>query len=101
MKLFKIIRLWYWRKKYYENRELELFIARDIKRYIRIIGTEKINDGILIVQIKTVNVLYEAKNLVKSSEYGLPAEIKINDLWKWSGEKWGGLADGNSIADKS
>ena len=101
MDIFKLIKIWHWKNKYFPNSEYEKFISRDVKRTVRIISIDDIENGILLVQMKTNNILYNSKGLTTPSEYGTPVNIEISKLWEWSGGPWGGLPDGTSLGDDS
>jgi hypothetical protein len=32
-------------------------------------------------------------------EFESPRELRIDEIWQWTGRRWGGLPDGTSIAD--
>ena len=93
------IKLWFRRKKYIEGKTISEFIARDIKREVLVLSTEKIEEGIISCQIKTTNVLYQSKGLVEEEEFSEPQDILIDELWSWSGNSWGGLADKTSLVN--
>ena len=57
------------------------FVARDIKREIRILSIDEINIGFVIIQRRTFNVLYMSKGLIEKQSFGLPKRIKVNQLW--------------------
>jgi hypothetical protein len=92
----------WWRQQIYKGGTvLSQFIARDIRRDVKIISTEKINEGLITCQIRTNNILYCAKGLVSEQDYGDPIIIEISKMWIWSGQTWGGLPNGESIVDNS
>jgi len=79
---------------------LSKFIARDVRRQIRIINIDELDSGFVVAQFKTDKVLYVSKNLIDKTEFGSAERISIDRLWEWSGKSWGGLSDGTSIADR-
>ena len=93
------MKLMFWKMKYRQNAVISHFIARDVRRDVKIINVEKIDDGIVTAQIRTNNILYTSKGLMGESDYGDPQEYSIDHLWKWSGASWGGLPDGTSLAN--
>ncbi|QDT51301.1 hypothetical protein Pan258_53900 [Symmachiella dynata] len=88
------------RKVFREGCVLSRFIARDIRREVMILSAHDIDDGFVTARIRTTNVMYLSRGVVSSHAFGPPQRIAIDQLWVWSGQPWGGLADGTSIADK-
>lgn len=99
-------------KNYFERRKLERirsvlqpgktvsrFIAKDVRREVLVISNEEIDAGFVTVKIRTNNILYLRGGLIKESDFGPPERVAIDDLWRWTGKSWGGLADGTSIVD--
>lgn len=78
---------------------LSQFIARDVRREILVINIDEIESGFIVAQARTNNLLYLSKNLTDKSEFGDPERMPIEDMWKWTGQSWGGLPDGTSIVD--
>ena len=99
--MFKKLKNWNRRRKYVVGCEYTRFIARDVVRDIRVESIDKLDDGLITVRIRKNNVLYTSKGLTEKSDYGEPEELDISNLWKWSGQSWGGLADGTSIVDEN
>lgn len=97
MNIKQKFQLWLLKNKYQPNAEIKRFIARDIMRSIKVVSADRITEGILTVQIKTNNLLYNYKKITRPSNYGPPVEMRIKDLWKWTGAEWGGLPDGRSL----
>jgi hypothetical protein len=87
---FNAIRLWHWRRTYRPGRTVTRFVAHDIRRDVEVIEVSKIRGGVITARICTWNVLYYAKNLQQKPEFEKVREIKINRLWEWSGNSWGG-----------
>ncbi len=100
MKIFKDLRNWLRRLRYQEGKTLSSFIACDIRREILVVSTVKLNEGIITGRVRTLNVLYLSKGLVPEAEFGPECELRINEMWRWTGKSWGGLADGTSITDR-
>src|SRR5688572_8878022 len=90
---------WFHRRKYREGRTLSRFIARDVRRDILIVSAARIDEGIIIGRVRTTNALYVSKDLMPQPEFEAARELNIKEMWNWTGEPWGGLADGTSIAD--
>ena len=91
----------YRRSRYSPGRTISKFIARDVKREIRIISNDDIKTGRLIVRVRTINLLYLSKGLVKQDEFSPPFTVEISRMWDWSGSSWGGLPDGSSLAERT
>ena len=96
---FKSICRWNRRKVYKPGRVLSGFVARDVRRDIKIVSIDKLDDGLILAQVRTNNVLYLSKRLMQQQDFSEPTMIDIATMWKWSGKPWGGLPDGTSIAD--
>jgi hypothetical protein len=82
-----------------EGRTLSRFVARDVRREILIVSAERLQEGILTVRVRTSNVLYVSKGLVPRPDFEPPRELRIEEMWNWTGKSWGGLPDGTSIVD--
>jgi len=76
------------------------FIARDVRREIKIISIDGIDDGLIVGQVRTNNILYLSKKLDAEQEFSDPTTLEISQMWKWTGQPWGGLPDGTSITDQ-
>jgi hypothetical protein len=97
--ILRSVRKWYRRKVYRPGRIVSKFIARDIRRDIWIISADRIDEGVIVGQVRTNNILYLSKGLVEEQGFSKPIKLDITNMWEWSGEPWGGLPDGTSIAD--
>jgi len=97
--LFLQARRWFRSRTFREGRTLSRFVARDVRREILIISASRIDEGIIIGRVRTTNVLYVANGLVPRPEFEPPRELRIDDMWGWTGKAWGGLPDGTSIVD--
>lgn len=93
------LRNWWRRRTLREGRVVSRFIARDVRRDILVVSAAKIDEGLITGRVRTTNVLYLSKGLVPRSEFGPPEELRLDELWHWSGKTWGGLPDGTSIVD--
>jgi hypothetical protein len=98
--MFKKIQRWYRHRKFREGATLSGFVARDVRRDILIISAAKINEGIITGRVRTTNVLYLQRGLVSKPDFGPETELRIDEMWKWTGKSWGGLPDGTSIVDR-
>ena len=75
------------------------FIARDVRRDVEVVSAAKIDEGIITGRVRTTNLLYVSRGLIEQPDFGPPQELRIDDIWHWSGQNWGGLPDGTSIVD--
>lgn len=99
MSIFRTIQRWSHRRTFREGRTLARFIAPDVRRDILIVSAARIEEGIITGRVRTINVLYLSKGLIPQPEFEPPRELRIKEMWRWTGKSWGGLPDGTSIAD--
>ena len=97
--MFNNIQRWFRRRRFREGRTLTRFIARDVRRDIQIVSAARIDDGFVTARVRTANVLYVVKGLIAKPEFEPAREMRIDEIWKWTGKSWGGLPDGTSIVD--
>lgn len=97
--MFEGIRNWHRRRKYKEGKTLSRFVARDVRRDVIIVSAKRIDEGIIIGKVRTMDVLYLSKGIVSEPDFDQEKELKISELWCWSGQSWGGLPDRTSIVD--
>ncbi|HEV7242687.1 MAG TPA: hypothetical protein VGQ36_25890 [Thermoanaerobaculia bacterium] len=95
------LRRWSHRRTFREGEVLSRFIARDIRRDVQIVSVANIDEGIIIARIRTTNVLYRINKLATQPEFGPASEVRIDKLWDWTGEDWGGLPDGTSLVART
>jgi hypothetical protein len=100
-KILKGIQNWLRRRKFREGKTLSRFIACDVRRDILIVSAARFDDEIIIGQVRTTNVLYLSRGLIPQPEFEPTRELRIQDMWNWTGHSWGGLADGTSIVDRA
>jgi hypothetical protein len=98
--MLKKIRLWFRTLRYREGATLSSFVACDVRRDVVIVSAARIRDGVITVRTRTINLLYVSNGLVPPPEFDEPTEIRIEELWNWSGASFGGLPDGTSITDR-
>jgi hypothetical protein len=96
-KMFKAIQTWFRRRRFREGRTLSRFIARDVRREILIVSVARIEEGIITGRVRTTNVLYLSHDLIPQPEFEPPRELRVKEMWDWTGQSWGGLSDGTSI----
>lgn len=99
--MFKKLQRWLNRLKFREGRILSRFVARDVRRDIRIISVARLDEGVIVGCVRTTNLLYASAGLVPQPEFEPPRELHIKELWKWTGKSWGGLADGATLLGES
>jgi hypothetical protein len=97
---FKRIQNWYRRRRYHEGKTLSRFIARDIRRDIHIISAARVEEGIITGRVRTTNVLYLYNGLIPQPEFEPARELRIDEMWLWTGKSWGGLPDWRSLEDR-
>ena len=97
--MFQTLHRWFRRQRFREGRTISRFIARDVRRDILIISAARIDEGIITGRVRTTNVLYRNYDVVREPEFESPRELRIEDMWHWTGQSWGGLPDGTSIVD--
>jgi hypothetical protein len=86
------------RWRYRDGRTLSQFIADDVRRDIQIVSAARIEEGVLIGRVRTTNLLYRSRGLVPEPGFGPAQELRIDEMWHWTGQPWGGLPDGTSLA---
>ena len=79
------------------NQVLSRFIAPDVRRDIHVIATDRVREGVITARVRTTNVLYVARGLMPAPEFEPPREMRLDEMWQWSGQPWGGLPDGSSV----
>jgi hypothetical protein len=97
--MFKIIQSWFRRRRFREGKTLSRFIACDVRRDIQIVSAARIDDGFITARIRTSNVLYVSRGLTAKPEFEPAREMRLDEIWKWTGKSWGGLSDGKSIVE--
>ncbi len=86
------------RRRFKPGETLSQFIAKDVVRVVEVISAERIEEGIITGRVRTTNLLYQIR-LGVESDFGPPQQLRIDEIWQWSGQSWGGLADGTSLVD--
>jgi hypothetical protein len=84
------LRSWYWTRRYKAGKTLTQFIAKDVRRDVEVVGASRAAAGVLTVRTRTWNVLYAFRGIEPQPPFGDVREVAIPELWKWSGESWGG-----------
>jgi hypothetical protein len=96
---FNRILIWHRRRKFREGRVLSQFIACDIRREILVVSAARIDEGIIVGRVRTTNLLYLSRGLILPPEFEPARELRISEMWQWTGKSWGGLPDGTSLVD--
>lgn len=91
------LRNWWRRRTLREGRVVSQYIACDVRRDILVVSAAGIDEGFITARVRTTNVLYLSKGLVPQPEFEEARELRIDEMWTWTGEPWGGLPDGTSI----
>lgn len=94
---FRYVRRLMRRAKFRDGEVLSRWIARDVRREIEVVSTDRIDEGLIVARVRTINVLYLAKGFVPEPDFGAAEELRIDEIWHWPGATWGGLPDGRSI----
>ena len=97
--MLRRLRNWFRRRRFREGSVLSQFIARDVRRDILVVSAARIDEGIITARVRTANVLYLSKGLIPQPEFEAARELRIDEMWHWTGKSWGGLPDGTSIVD--
>ncbi len=97
--MFQALRRWFRRRRFREGRTISRFIAPDVRRDVIVVSAARVDEGIITGRVRTFNLLYHSRGLVHEPEFESPTELRIEDMWRWTGQSWGGLPDGTSIAD--
>ena len=85
-KLWNRLRDWNRRRIFREGRVLSRFIACDVRRDILVVSSLRVHEGLITGRIRTSNVLYASKGLVPEPKFGPEEEIKLQEMWRWTGK---------------
>ena len=78
------------RRTYRDGALIRRFVARDVCREAQIIDTSELDAGFVRARVRTWNLLYVHRGLSTEPGFGEVRRIHVDELWKWSGESWGG-----------
>jgi len=84
------LRLWHRKRRYRPGKIITRFVARDIRRDVEVVDASQIERGVIRARTRTWNLLYAAHGVSSKPPFGDVRMIMLRDLWKWSGESWGG-----------
>jgi hypothetical protein len=96
--MFAKLRKYLRRRKYTAGARLTRFLAPDIRRDVEIVEASELEDGYVSARIRTWNVLYAMNGMAAVPEFGAPRRVAITDLWKWTGQQWGGPVPNDDIS---
>lgn len=74
------------------------FLAPDIRRDVEVVDASEIDEGFVNARIRTWNVLYAVRGIAEPPEFGAPRRVAIAELWKWTGESWGGPVPDDDVS---
>ena len=97
MAVIDSIRRWFRRRHYRVGQTISRFIGFDVRRDVEVVDTSRLDEGFITARVRTGNLLYQNKGLASAPEFEPPREIALVNLWRWTGEAWGGLPDGTSL----
>jgi len=97
--MLRKLRNWFRRRRFREGIVVSRFVAIDVRRDILVTSAARIDEGIITGRVRTTNVLYLSRGLMPEPEFDAPRELRIDEIWHWTGNSWGGLPDGTSIGD--
>ncbi len=96
--MFASLRRYLLRRKYTAGARLTRFLAPDVRRDVEIVEASKLEDGYVSARIRTWNVLHAVRGLAAVPEFEAPRRVAITDLWKWTGQPWGGPVPDDDIS---
>jgi hypothetical protein len=76
---------------------LTQFLAPDIRRDVEIMDISELEHGDVTARIHPSNVLYTLNGLTPAVAFAAPRRVAIDELWKWTGERWGGPVPDDDI----
>ena len=94
-----LLRGWYRRRVFRVGKTVSRFIACDIRRDVIVLSTDRLDAGCITGRVRTTNLLYVSHGRMPQPDFGPPEELSINKIWAWTGQSWGGLANGKSLLD--
>jgi hypothetical protein len=97
--MIKNIQNWFRRRRFREGKTLSQFIAHDVRRDVQIVSVARLDEGFITARVRTLNVLYVSKGLTAKPEFEPVRELRVDEIWHWTGKSWGGLPDGTSLVD--
>jgi hypothetical protein len=96
--VFAKLRKYLRRRKYTAGARLSQFLAPDVRRDVEIVDVSDLEEGYVSARIRTWNVLYASNGLSAIPEFEAPRRVAITDLWKWTGQQWGGSIPNDDIS---
>ena len=72
----------FYKLKYKNGKFISRFIAHDVKKEIVVVDDSKIEQGVLLIRERVINVLYLAKiEGYELPEFSEPKLVKISSMW--------------------
>lgn len=96
--MFARLRRYLLRKKYTPGARLTQFLAPDVRRDVEIVSASEVDEGYVSARIRTWNVLHAARGMTAEPELEATRRVAIADLWKWTGQPWGGPVPDDDIS---
>lgn len=87
--MFGKLRRYLLRRRYAAGARLTRFLAPDVRRDVEIVDASELEQGYVSARIRTWNVLHAAHG-APAPELEAPRRVAISELWRWTGEPWGG-----------
>jgi len=78
------------RRRFRVGVTLSHFVARDIRRDVKIVDASEVDQGFVNARVRTWNVLYASNGIAPVPNFGDPERIRIKNMWDWQGPTWGG-----------
>ena len=78
--LIQKIRNWYRRRVYKPGTVISRFVARDVRREVKIISVDGIDEDFIVGQVRANNILYLKRGLVQEQRYSDPVSLNITQL---------------------
>ena len=78
------------RKTFRAGAEVSRFVARDVRRDIRVLDDSRSDDGYVTACVRTTNILYVSHKMEAAPDFGPPEILQLDRAWIWGGESWGG-----------
>ncbi|MEO7736394.1 MAG: hypothetical protein ABIY55_35880 [Kofleriaceae bacterium] len=96
--MFSKLRMYLRRRQYAPGARLSRFLAPDIRREIEIVDASELHAGYVRARIRTWNVLYAVRGIAAVPELAAARRVAITELWKWTGERWGGPIPNDDVS---
>ena len=94
--MFTKLRLFFRRRKYTPGARLTGFLAPDVRRDVEVVDAAEVDSGYIVAKIRTWNLLYASG--AGTPRFEAPRRVAIDELWRWTGQPWGGPVPDDDIA---